>query len=281
MLLRWGKSGEYLVCSGKPECKNKKNVAVDADGKITIVESEAKGVCPKCGGKLVEKKGKFGRFLACSNYPECRHTEAFSLGFACPVEGCPGKLVEKTSKMKKRFISCSEYPKCSFATNKDRRKVNAPPAAPHPLLLQEGPLLPSQGLRMDITVIGGGLAGVEAAHQITRMGGRATLFEMRPVSGTPAHRTSYLRSSSAATPSSRSTSTMPTGSSRRSCDGWVPPSWRLPTGRPYRGKALVVDRDRFAARLTETARTTRASASSGKRRAGYRKRASSSSHRVR
>jgi len=126
MLLRWGKSGEYLVCSGKPECKNKKNVAVDADGKITIVESEAKGVCPKCGGKLVEKKGKFGRFLACSNYPECRHTEAFSLGFACPVEGCPGKLVEKTSKMKKRFISCSEYPKCSFATNKEPTEGECP-----------------------------------------------------------------------------------------------------------------------------------------------------------
>lgn len=117
MLLRWGKSGEYLVCSGRPECKNKKNVRVEADGKVTIVESEARGICPKCEGKLVEKKGRFGRFLACSNYPECKHTQAFSLGFPCPMEGCPGKLVEKTSKKKKKFISCSEYPKCSFATN--------------------------------------------------------------------------------------------------------------------------------------------------------------------
>jgi len=119
MLLRWGKSGEYLVCSGKPECKNKKNVKVEADGKITVVESEAKGTCPVCKGKLIEKKGRFGRFLACSNYPECKHTQAYSLGFDCPLEGCPGKLVEKTSKKKKKFISCSEYPKCSFATNRE------------------------------------------------------------------------------------------------------------------------------------------------------------------
>lgn len=119
MLLRWGKSGEYLVCSGKPECKNKKNVKVGSDGKITIVESEARGICPKCQGKLIEKKGKFGRFLACSNYPECKHTQAYSLGYSCPLEGCPGKLVEKTSKMKKKFVSCSEYPKCSFATNRE------------------------------------------------------------------------------------------------------------------------------------------------------------------
>ncbi|MCK9226882.1 MAG: type I DNA topoisomerase [Syntrophorhabdaceae bacterium] len=126
MLLRWGKSGEYLVCSGKPECKNKKNVRTEADGKITIVESVAHGTCPACGGKLIEKKGRFGRFLACSNYPECKHTQAFSLGFACPMEGCPGKLVEKTSKKKKKFISCSEYPKCSFATNKEPAEGECP-----------------------------------------------------------------------------------------------------------------------------------------------------------
>ena len=126
MLLRWGKSGEYLVCSGRPECKNKKNVRTGPDGTITIVESVAHGTCPACGGKLIEKKGRFGRFLACSNYPECKHTQAFSLGYACPVEGCPGKLVEKTSKKKKKFISCSEYPKCSFATNKEPAEGECP-----------------------------------------------------------------------------------------------------------------------------------------------------------
>ncbi len=117
MLLRWGKNGEYIVCSGKPQCKNKKNVKTDKSGKISIVEAEIKGTCPQCGGNLIEKRGRFGRFFACSNYPDCKYTESYSLGFACPMEGCTGKLVEKISKKKKRFISCSRYPECSFASN--------------------------------------------------------------------------------------------------------------------------------------------------------------------
>ncbi|MBP1746551.1 MAG: topoisomerase [Deltaproteobacteria bacterium] len=117
MLLRWGKNGEYLVCSGKPACKNKKNVKVEDDGTIKVVEAEIKGTCQKCGGGLLEKRGRFGRFLACSNYPECKYTEPFHIGFQCPEEGCTGKLVEKISKKKRKFISCSRYPNCTFATN--------------------------------------------------------------------------------------------------------------------------------------------------------------------
>jgi len=117
MLLRWGKNGEYLVCSGKPACKNKKNVRVEDDGTIKVVEAEIKGICQKCGGNLIEKRGRFGRFLACSNYPECKYTEPFNIGFQCPEEGCTGKLVERISKKKKKFISCSKYPGCTFATN--------------------------------------------------------------------------------------------------------------------------------------------------------------------
>ncbi len=117
MLLRWGKNGEYLVCENKASCKNKKNITRDPDGNITIAEADVRGLCPACGGNLIEKTGKFGRFLACSNYPACKHTEPYSLGLNCPVEGCSGKLVEKTSKKKKRFVSCSRYPSCTFATS--------------------------------------------------------------------------------------------------------------------------------------------------------------------
>ncbi len=119
MLLRWSKNGEYLVCSGKPECKNKKNVRTEEDGTIAVVEEEVKGICTECGGNLIEKRGKFGRFLACSNYPACKHTEPYTLGFSCPEEGCTGKLVERTSKKKKRFTACSRYPDCTFATNRE------------------------------------------------------------------------------------------------------------------------------------------------------------------
>ena len=81
----------------KLKCKNKKNVKTDKSGKISIVEAEIKGTCPQCGGNLIEKRGRFGRFFACSNYPDCKYTESYSLGFACPMEGCTGKLVEKIS----------------------------------------------------------------------------------------------------------------------------------------------------------------------------------------
>ncbi|OPY68836.1 MAG: DNA topoisomerase 1 [Syntrophorhabdus sp. PtaU1.Bin050] len=117
MLLRWGKNGEYIVCSGKPACKNKKNVRVESDGIIKVIEAEIKGICERCGGNLIEKRGRFGRFLACSNYPDCKYTAPYHLGFTCPEEGCTGKLVEKTSKKKKKFTSCSRYPDCNFATN--------------------------------------------------------------------------------------------------------------------------------------------------------------------
>jgi DNA topoisomerase-1 len=116
MVLRWGKNGEYLVCTGRPDCKNKKNVKVDKDGQITIVEEESRGVCPQCGGNLVEKSGRFGRFIACSNYPDCKYTRPYTLGLHCPVENCTGELVERISKKRKKFYGCSRYPECDFIT---------------------------------------------------------------------------------------------------------------------------------------------------------------------
>jgi DNA topoisomerase I len=117
MVLRWGRNGEYLVCTGRPECKNKKNVAIDKDGKITVREETIKGVCPQCGGNLVEKTGRFGKFIACSNYPTCKFTKPVSLGFSCPLEGCTGELVERLSKKRRKFYGCSRYPECTFTTS--------------------------------------------------------------------------------------------------------------------------------------------------------------------
>src|SRR5271157_190852 len=126
MVQRWGRNGEYLVCSGRPECKNKKNVEVDKDGKITVVEETFHGVCPTCGGNLVEKTGRFGRFIACSNYPACKFTKSVSLGFQCPLEGCTGELVERLSKKKRRFYGCSKYPECTFTTSSAPKEGECP-----------------------------------------------------------------------------------------------------------------------------------------------------------
>jgi DNA topoisomerase I len=121
MVIKFGKNGSFLACSGYPECKNTKNFTRDEKGELQVVvdlpgEQLKMGVCPRCNGDLVLKKARTGsRFVACSTYPECRYTEPFKTGVACPVQDCPGELVEKSSKRGKIFYSCTEYPKCAYA----------------------------------------------------------------------------------------------------------------------------------------------------------------------
>ena len=82
--------------------------------KIPVVESEV--ICEKCGRKMVERTGRFGKFLACPGYPECKNTKPMpenEIKEPCPV--CGGKLVKRVSKKGKKFYGCSNYPKCNFA----------------------------------------------------------------------------------------------------------------------------------------------------------------------
>lgn len=72
--------------------------------------------CPNCGKEMTLKRGKFGKFWGCSDYPECKAILPVSTGTACPIKGCNGALTEKTSRRGKVFYSCSNYPQCKFAT---------------------------------------------------------------------------------------------------------------------------------------------------------------------
>ena len=83
--------------------------------------------CPNCGRPMVVKVGRFGKFLACSGYPECKTTMPYAVktGVSCPQ--CGGELVKKISKKKKVFYGCSKFPKCQFAVN--RRPIAQP--CPH------------------------------------------------------------------------------------------------------------------------------------------------------
>ena len=65
---------------------------------------------------MVVKEGRFGRFLACSNYPDCKTTKAIPTGIKCPRDGCDGDVVEKKTRRGKTFWGCSKYPKCDFAS---------------------------------------------------------------------------------------------------------------------------------------------------------------------
>jgi DNA topoisomerase-1 len=115
MVIKWGKLGSFLACSNYPECKNTQDFKKDDQGKIFIVPKEfTDKKCEKCGNPMVVKGGKYGKFLACSDYPNCKFTQAITLGIPCPV--CTeGEIAQKRSKYGRVFYSCNKWPKCNFA----------------------------------------------------------------------------------------------------------------------------------------------------------------------
>jgi DNA topoisomerase-1 len=118
MVIKWGRNGKFLACPGYPECKNTADYETKEDGSIAIVDrvEEEMGECPKCSAPMIKKSGRFGRFLACSNYPECKTTKPYTLKIKCSNEDCDGMLVERRTKKGRTFFGCSNYPKCDFAT---------------------------------------------------------------------------------------------------------------------------------------------------------------------
>lgn len=84
--------------------------------RVKVPDEETDVICDKCGRKMVVKSGRFGKFLACPGYPECKNTKPMpedEIKQPCPK--CGGKLVKKTSKKGKKFYGCSNYPECDFA----------------------------------------------------------------------------------------------------------------------------------------------------------------------
>ncbi|MGS0764247.1 type I DNA topoisomerase [Syntrophomonas curvata] len=82
--------------------------------KVEIKDEEAGKDCPECGKPMLIKHGRFGKFMACSGFPDCRHTESFNeeVGVECPL--CGGAIVALKSKKGRRFFGCSNYPNCEF-----------------------------------------------------------------------------------------------------------------------------------------------------------------------
>ncbi len=138
MVIKWGKRGQFLACSGYPECKNTMDFRREADGKVTPVQetTTTDEICAKCGAPMVVKRGRFGRFLACSRYPECKSSRPLSIGIACPAEGCTGQLTERRSKRGKIFYGCNRYPDCKFVAW-DRPVMERCPDCGSPYLLEK------------------------------------------------------------------------------------------------------------------------------------------------
>ena len=144
MVIKWGRMGRFLACSGYPDCKNTKDF-IEEGGKIKVVEDlPTDEVCPTCGKPMVNKRGRFGRFLACSDYPTCKTTRPITLkGVVCP--DCGGGLAERKSRFGKSFFGCVNYPKCKFAAW-DRPLAEPCPKCGKPYLLakysrKEGPYI--------------------------------------------------------------------------------------------------------------------------------------------
>lgn len=120
--IKFGKRGRFVACSGYPQCDYTRNVgetaeeAAKAAEEPTVVEGRD---CPKCGGQLVYKRGRYGKFIGCANYPKCKHIEPLEppkeTGVACPKCG-KGHLIERKSRYGKLFYSCNTYPDCDYAT---------------------------------------------------------------------------------------------------------------------------------------------------------------------
>jgi DNA topoisomerase-1 len=111
MVIRWGRFGRFLACSGYPQCKNSRRLAQQEEAPQVTDE-----VCHICGKPMVIRRGRYGPFLACSDYPTCRGTRRLlaKVGVACPE--CGGDIVAKPSKRGRTFYGCSNYPRCRFTT---------------------------------------------------------------------------------------------------------------------------------------------------------------------
>ncbi len=120
LLIKFGKAGAFLACSGYPECRYTSNFERTEDGTVEAVAQEKPqyekvGDCPQCGKDLVIKKSRTGSsFIACTGYPDCKYAAPLSTGVPCPRCG-KGSLVEKSTKRGKIFYSCDQYPQCDFA----------------------------------------------------------------------------------------------------------------------------------------------------------------------
>jgi DNA topoisomerase-1 len=116
MVIKWGRRGQFLACPNYPTCKTTMNFTKQDDGNIQAQEKETTTEkCPVCSGDMVVKQGRFGKFLACAKYPDCKGTKSISTGIKCP-ECAKGDLAERKTRKGKPFYSCSRYPDCKFAT---------------------------------------------------------------------------------------------------------------------------------------------------------------------
>ena len=103
MVLKTGRNGQFLACSGYPDCKNTKSINVE--------EKVSETPCPECGGKISLKNSRRGPFWGCENYPECKFISKFEpTTIKCKEDGCNGVLAKRVYRGKEVYecIKCKK-----------------------------------------------------------------------------------------------------------------------------------------------------------------------------
>jgi len=126
MVIKWGRHGSFIGCSGYPECTNTRELVVDLPDvdSANLTDQSDEEYCENCGRPMVLKRGRFGAFYACSGYPDCKTTKRLGgeekkpdqlLDEKCPQ--CSSQLVLKYGRFGE-FTACSNYPTCKYVKQK-------------------------------------------------------------------------------------------------------------------------------------------------------------------
>ena len=117
MVLKKGRFGPFLACTNYPDCKITKRLVRGEGGKLQVEAlAPIDEKCPECGKDLMWRRGRFGAFIACSDYPNCKYIkkkEAKEIGLPCPECG-EGQVVERKGRWGRSFYGCRRYPECKF-----------------------------------------------------------------------------------------------------------------------------------------------------------------------
>lgn len=134
MVIKVGRFGKFMACSGYPKCKNTKPLPGEEGAGTPAAVEPTNEVCDKCGAPMVRKVGRFGPFISCSAYPKCKNIKniEIKLNLKCPK--CDtGEILERKTKRGKKFYGCNRYPDCDFALW-DRPNGEACPTCKGPMV---------------------------------------------------------------------------------------------------------------------------------------------------
>jgi len=115
MVIRRGRFGRFMACSGYPECKNTRELSTETPTQAPAAPS-VEVTCEQCGKPMALKRSRYGEFLACTGYPKCKATKPVVTSVMdCPEASCGGTIVQRRSRRGKTFYGCTNYPRCTFS----------------------------------------------------------------------------------------------------------------------------------------------------------------------